>query len=224
MKKELLRGITSERVMAFASVILMVITGWYAYLTYRLEQLQIDPSLEIGVAEPFQSPTEIVLQNTGAKPIRNIAVNMRCFLFKNPNDTSPAIFFVGFPSRGEQHSWWFVPELRPGAVVTKDSAENLASFLANKEVMEKSLEAQKPRAPIRSNSRQAQPTQSWPMLSDLLLVVDVSYHRSVDYRPYHISRPAWLTRDANTRKPFLYSLPISSEYRRFLKELSGVQF
>ncbi len=95
----------------------------------NLVQGMEEPSVEIRMADPFQPGNDINLRNTGTQPIENVTINLRCFVFKDMFDKSPAMFFQGTPSSGEEHSWWFIPELRSGGTVRKDSSEALASFV-----------------------------------------------------------------------------------------------
>lgn len=60
-------------VIAFCTAVLVGVTWYYASLsnrlTNRLVELQVEPSVEIGVAEPFQAATVVTLRNIGAQDV-----------------------------------------------------------------------------------------------------------------------------------------------------------
>jgi hypothetical protein len=200
----------STLVMTLATLVLVGVTWYYARLTNRLVQLQIEPSVEAGLNEPFVGSTVFALRNTGAEPVENAIVNIRCFLFRGPNDQQPAVVFTGLPS-DEKRSWWKVRILRSGEVVTKDSVESLTGCLVNKANMEK-FEREKVEQQTKSPNVQ-------PFTLGSIVVFDVSYQRQVDRKRYRVSRPAWLYKDGKTGQPILSIPVISSEFKPLFDEL-----
>jgi hypothetical protein len=206
-------------VTALATLVLTFVTWRYVELTNRLVQLQIDPSLALSIADPLHRSNELVLKNTGAEPIKNISVNLRCFVFENSLDTSPVTFFEGFEAIGEDHSWWHIAELRSGQVLVKDGASVFSGFIQNGELILKDnqrLRLASTHPPAAQKSSRAQ----LPLFSNFIVVVDVKYQRAVDLKTYRLSRPVWLMKDQNGR-PILDAVPISTDFRSVLKQLAG---
>jgi hypothetical protein len=214
-----LRGLTPDRitafsgaVMALATLILVGVTWQYVRLTNRLVRLQIEPSVEAGLDQPFIGSTTFTVQNAGAEPVENVIVNIRCFLFRGPNDRQPMVFFAGLPSDNKR-SWWQIGKLRPGEIVKKDSTEHLTTFLTNKEKQE-NFENERAKAQAKDGKFQ-------PLILGSIVAFDLSYQRQVDHKSYHMSRPAWLYKDGNTGKPVLVVRVISPEYKDLLEELTS---
>ncbi len=93
-----------------------------------LTQEMIDPSIEIQMADVFHPSNVITVRNTGTQPIKKLGVSLRCFVFRDRFDLSPEMLFQGMPSLGEEHSWWFTPELPVGGVIQKDASEEMKNF------------------------------------------------------------------------------------------------
>jgi hypothetical protein len=202
----------STGVVAVATVALAILTSYYAYLTDKLVQLQIEPSIETALDQPVTGSTTLVLRNTGIEPIEDVVANIRCVLYRHQNDPQPMVVFTGVPGDSKR-SWWRIGTLEAGQIEKKDSIEAQAMCLMNKDSAE-AFEREK-------ITRQAKESALLPVNYGAIVIFDINYHRKIDLKQYELHRPFWLHKDGKTGKPVLSAPIVSSDFKTFLEELTS---
>lgn len=170
----------------------------YSPIVIPDESGRTEPVIDLAVGEPFGNRTLIVLANSGGQTVVEAAVNLRCLFPRGLVDRHRDLYFEGFSSIGNRHSWWAIDRIEPGERVTKDSKESLVRCLHNNRVTDGNLRLNR-------------------TMAEIILAVDIEYRHPVNRKRYEWSSIAQLFEDPATGQPFLKPIPLSEAYRAMLK-------
>jgi hypothetical protein len=110
--------------------------------------------------------------------------------------------FDGISSIDNENSWWAIGSIQQGDRVTKDAIDSLKLFLQNK----------KPNEQILNKSSK---------IIEMIVAIDIVYHRPADHKRYEWSGIAQLFEDARTGDPFLVPIATTPFYRNLLRTITA---
>lgn len=202
-------------VQAIGTIVLIGITGWYAWLTYGLLQVQVEPDVELEIGL-FPSP-HVFIRNDGKYPIVDISMEADNYVFLGPPRNQLMTEMRRFPSATPLTPWWHVKRLDEREVQTHpfdDVADNVIGQIQQWRTVQKQgrLVGIKPEEQI----------QFLPAI-----IFRMKYHREVDQRVFRKEKAIMLMVDTTVTdngKPKWFPMDAEStralQYKEIIEELT----
>jgi hypothetical protein len=194
-------------IQAVATLVLVFITAYYAYLTHNLLKIQVESELSLEI-ETTPSGAAFFIRNDGTYPVVRISIDPEIMVYLGPPRNQKI-----FQLKGGHGSQWRIPLLKPGEIQSWPINELGEVSLKHT----KMLETSKASGKLGSISPKEQ-IQFWPVI-----IFRMTAHREVDLKPYRKVKIAVVFSDSNTGKPIVQStdyVASVSYLQEFLKQLS----
>jgi hypothetical protein len=173
-------------IMAIATLALVTITGYYAYLTHRLVKSQVDPVVEF---EFDMSSNELAIGNSGPYLVLDVSVNADSTTFVGPPYNKPGITLRSghrIPGR-KPTDWWAVDKIGPGEIQRKPIGDVIENALRGTDMMEQ--------AGKRGELREVSPKENVQFFT--FVQFRLTFHRDFDRKRYAMQKLLWVGRDAS---------------------------
>ena len=85
-------------IIALATIAMVIVTGWYAWLTHSLVRLHLEPVIKFGIPIGIIDTGKVFIENNGAIAVINVIVHMKREI-------------EGCSSW--EYDWWAIPILKP---------------------------------------------------------------------------------------------------------------
>lgn len=153
-------------VQAITAIVLVAVTSWYAYLTHRLLQAQVEPSIDLWIS---RTGLAAKVYNTGTQDAVDVRIDVEVVVHEHGNWAGGAIPAPWEPGADRPNAWKRLP---PGAVGEIDLTVDAQKAVA---LAGMSSRTQRPGAPVQRKAA---------------LLLHVVFHRPVDRRRFHFTRTA----------------------------------
>jgi hypothetical protein len=173
-------------VQAIGTVVLVGITGWYAWLTHGLLQVQVEPDIEFEIGH-FPQP-QVFIRNEGKYPILDISMEANNYAFLGPPRNQLMSEMKIYPSATPGPPWWHL-EILGEQEVQAHSFEDVAENVIGQIQQLRAVQARGALLGISPNEK----IQFVPAI-----IFRMKYHRKVDQKVFRKEKAVILLMDTTS--------------------------